>query len=336
MPRTPKESAATPAWVSGGIRSCEKRFHHNLTASQRQRAAMVTPDPEAGLLDAMLSAGIRPVDAGAIVADGVLHRFQIDGDKRGTRNGWAVLHHDHGAGGSWKSGATCVWSAKRTDRMTRQEKDLFYRQMRAAKAEAQRQRDAEHAAAAKRASLLWDKAKPATAEHAYLVKKRIRPGNARQQGDLLMLKIEDVSGNIRSLQYIGPNGTKRMLTGGQKRGHFIIVQGALPADLIVVAEGFATASTAATQFPGAAVLAAIDAGNLEPVALAVRAKCPTAQIMIVADDDRLTPGNPGLAKARAAAGAVGGKVARPVWPEGAPESLSDFNDLACWLMEVSA
>ena len=335
MMRGPKENAATPARANGGIRSCEKRSHYNLTASQRQRAAMVPCDPVAGLLDAMLNAGIEPADHGAIVADGVLHRFQIDGDRRGTRNGWAVLHRDYGAGGSWKSGVSCTWSATRTDRMTRQEKDRFYRQMRETKAEAQRQREAEQRAAAERASMLWTQARPATPDHPYLVKKRIHPGNARQQGDLLVLRIEDIDGNIRSLQYIAADGTKKLLTGGQKRGHFIIVQGGQPADLIVIAEGFATAMTAASQFPGAAVLAAIDCGNLESVALAIRAKYPAAQIVIVADDDRLTPGNPGLTKARAAAAAVHGKLVRPVWPEGAPESLTDLNDLAVF-MEVSA
>ncbi|MGC8703814.1 MAG: toprim domain-containing protein, partial [Thiomonas sp.] len=101
--------------------------------------------------------------------------------------------------------------------------------------------------------------------------------------------------------------------------------------LIVIAEGFATASTAASQFPGACVLAAIDAGNLQPVAMAIRAKYPDSEIVIVADDDRLTPGNPGLTKARAAAAAVGGKVARPVWPPGIPLEATDINDAAIYL-----
>jgi len=43
--RSPKEGAATPAWVSGGMRSCEKGFHHSSTASQRQRAAMLSQKP---------------------------------------------------------------------------------------------------------------------------------------------------------------------------------------------------------------------------------------------------------------------------------------------------
>jgi putative DNA primase/helicase len=288
------------------------------------------------LIDAMLSAGIEPANPGEIVADGVLHRIDVVGDKPGAKSGWAVVHRGFGAGGSWRSGLTCTWTATNTSRMTKAEKDAFYSSIRQAKAEAQRQREAEHQVAAGRASMLWDKAKPASAEHAYLTRKRIPPGHARQQGDLLVLRIEDVDGNIKSLQYISADGVKRMLTGGAKRGHFITVAGSLPAAVVVVGEGFATCSTAATQFPGACTLAAIDAGNLEQVALSIRAKYPAAEIVICADDDRLTPGNPGLTKARAAAGAVGGKLCRPVWPPGAPESLSDFNDLASWLLEVPA
>ncbi|NNM64882.1 MAG: hypothetical protein HKL99_09775 [Burkholderiales bacterium] len=311
------------------------RPHSNSITAAASRAAMLSMAPMApayqGLLDALRAHGIEPADPGEVVADGVLHRFQIEGDKRGSRNGWAVLHQDHGAAGSWKSGVTCTWSAKATAKMTRQEKDEHYSRVRQAQATAQRQREADHQAAAERASMLWAKATPAMAEHPYLVKKRIPPGHARQAGDLLVLKIEDVNGNTRSLQYIGPDGVKRMLSGGAKRGHFIIVAGLLPAPIVVIAEGWATAMTASSQFPGACTLAAVDAGNLEPVALAIRGKYPAAEIVICADDDRCTDGNPGLTKARAAAAAVHGKLCRPVWPPGIPLEASDLNDVAVYL-----
>ncbi len=293
-----------------------------------------TVNPVIGLLDAMSAAGIHPIDPGAVIADGTLRRLDVDGDKRGTRNGWVVLHPDHGAAGSWKTGAMCTWSSKATSRMTRAEKDAHFAAIRAAKAEAQRQREAEHQAAAQRAAELWDKARPASPQHPYLVKKRIEPGPARQQGDLLVLRIIDADGKLHGLQYIGPNGEKRMLSNTAKRGRFIGVAGSLPGDLIVIGEGFATCMSLVQQFPGACILSAIDAGNLEPVAKAIRAAHPGAEIVIAADDDRLTAGNPGLTKARAAAAAVGGKMVRPAWPEGSPESLTDFNDLAAYLMEA--
>ena len=295
--------------------------------------ALPPTDPVAGLLDAMRAAGIEPADPGLIVADGVIQRFRVEGDRSGSLNGWCVLHHDHGAAGTWKGGATCTWSAKSTSRMSRSERDALYAKVRAAKAEAQRQREVEQQHAADRAAELWSKAALASPDHPYLRRKHVEPGNARQRGDLLVLLVQDIDGHPRSLQFIAGDGAKKLLTGGAKRGNFILVAGSLPADLIVIAEGFATASTVATQFPGACVLAAIDAGNLEPVARAVRARYPAAQIVVAADDDRATPGNPGLTKAREAAAAVGGKLVRPVWPPGSPLELSDHNDLHAWLIE---
>ena len=48
---------------------------------------------------------------------------------------------------------------------------------------------------------------------------------------------------------------------------------------------------------------------------------------MAADDDYLTDGNPGMAKAKAAALAVGGLVAVSVFPEDRPDKATDFNDL---------
>ena len=44
-------------------------------------------------------------------------------------------------------------------------------------------------------------------------------------------------------------------------------------------------------------LVAFNAGNVEAVALALRAKYPEAQLIVAADDDYQTEGNPGLSKA---------------------------------------
>ena len=290
-------------------------------------------DPVAELLHAMRSAGIDPADPSQIVADGKLRRFRVEGDRAGSANGWAVLHHDHGAAGSWKGGASCTWSAKSAGPMSRAERDAFGADMRKARADAQRQLEGKQHNAAQRAADLWAKTRQADPSHPYLLKKRIQPGVARQSGELLVLRIIDIEGELHGLQYIGPDGTKRMLSGTAKRGHFVVVAGTLPADLIVIGEGFATCMTVADEFPDAAVLAAIDAGNLLQVAHAVRTRHPSTQIVIAADDDRMTPGNPGLTKAREAAAAVGAKVARPAWPPGIPLDASDFNDAACFLLE---
>ncbi len=55
---------------------------------------------------------------------------------------------------------------------------------------------------------------------------------------------------------------------------------------------------------------AIDANNLRSVAVKVRQHWPDALCMLFADDDRLTPGNPGISKAREAAIAAGIEASR--------------------------
>lgn len=62
---------------------------------------------------------------------------------------------------------------------------------------------------------------------------------------------------------------------------------------------------------GCAVAVAFNCGNLLAVARALRAKFPAVRLVLCADDDIRTPGNPGLTRAREAARAVGGFVAVP-------------------------
>lgn len=98
--------------------------------------------------------------------------------------------------------------------------------------------------------------------------------------------------------------------------------------ILGVAEGYATAATAheATGFP---VAVAFDAGNLLPVAKALRGKYPQARIVVFGDDDagtaQATGKNPGREKATAAARAVDGVA---VLPAGLPPGGTDWNDLA--------
>jgi putative DNA primase/helicase len=149
----------------------------------------------------------------------------------------------------------------------------------------------------------------------------------------LVLPVTDFTGMLTSLQFIQSDGRKRLLSGGCKCGCFIHVEGELlSAARVIICEGWATGCTLAEDDPTALVLAAIDAGNLEAVAVSARRRWPNAEMVIAGDDDRLTAGNPGATKARAAAIiAAGALLALPQWPVGAPESLSDFNDLASYL-----
>lgn len=129
--------------------------------------------------------------------------------------------------------------------------------------------------------------------------------------------MRDTGGIIHSLQFIDGEGNKRFLSGGRKKGCYFPIGS--PGEPLCIAEGYATAASIheATGFP---VAVAFDAGNLEPVARAMRAKFSKIKIILCADNDAQTPGNPGLTKAREAAAACGALLA-------VPHCHGDFNDL---------
>ena len=296
-------------------------------AGGEHRGALVrqySSDPMREILAAMAHDGVAPYNPEDLRADGSLVRYRVDGDKAGTRNGWAVIHLDGipaARYGSWRQGETLTWCARSRDELSPADREALRQRMEAAR----RQRDEEtrkrQARAADRARRDWRDAGPADPDHAYLVAKGVQPHHARQQGDRLLLPVIDpATSEITSTQTIGPNGDKLLLPGGRKRGCCI------PVELgdggpTLIAEGFATACTLAEADPTARVLAAIDAGNLEPVAVAVRKRWPDADLVICGDADEV-----GTTKARAAAIAAGARLAIPEFPPGAEGS--DFNDLA--------
>ena len=55
---------------------------------------------------------------------------------------------------------------------------------------------------------------------------------------------------------------------------------------------------------------------------------PNAEIILCADDDLATEGNPGLTKATVAAIAVAGRLAVPDFGNERPDGVTDFNDMA--------
>lgn len=184
-------------------------------------------------------------------------------------------------------------------------------------------------AAAGRAARIWDSARSAPKDHPYLVAKQAAPLALRMDaGRRLVVPLQDIDGRIRSVEFIAPDGAKRFLAGGAKKGHFAVV-GAEPGPLgepngpVLICEGWATGASL-YMATGHMVVAAMDAGNLMPVAEALRARFPEVDLVLVADNDEKPDrdGNPGVEAARKVALAVDGRLA-------VPDSPGDANDLFC-------
>lgn len=275
--------------------------------------------------DALAGRGIIP--PADLRADGVIHRCDAKG--RGGKDDAAYLLYLDGipAGGfeNWRDGLG--WQNWRADvgRTVTPAEEAAHR----AKIEAaRRQREAEEATrkaeARERASLLWAGAPP-SAGHAYLTRKGIAANGARMHRGNLVLPIRDAAEVLHSLQFIGADGGKRFLTGGHIRGCYFAI--GRPDGVLCISEGFATGASI-HEATGYAVAVAFDAGNLQPVAKALRVKFPGLRLILCADDDYRTDGNPGQTKAKEAAQAVDGLLAVPDFGPDRPDGATDFNDMA--------
>ncbi|MDY3551421.1 VapE family protein [Gemmata sp. JC717] len=284
-------------------------------------------------LSAIRHFGLTPPDR--LVADGHIHRFR-SGPER-AENGFyrlvVVPAHkggDIGFGtiGCWKRDIREKWCSRDANALTEPD----HRAMRKAREELKKKDDEAAEAAAAKAGSVWKAAVAPDLKHPYLLAKQIGPKGLRQYKDALVVPATR-DGKVTSLQFISPDGSKRFLTGGRMDGAYTSLSTKDgPKDRIVIAEGFATAASlhAATGLP---VIVAFNAGNILPVAKAIRAKYPDAKLVIASDHDQWTVVrgkhlNVGLVRAGQAAEAVGGVVAVPPFPKDDPERRTDWNDWA--------
>ena len=271
------------------------------------------------------NAGITPPEA--IFADGAIHRFPTNGKPRDD-SGWYVLHGDGvaaGAFGCWRQDLQSTWCAKSDSTMTEAERAGYQQRIQAMQAQREADKEQRQQSAMTVAGRLWNRAADCSS-HPYLSAKGVQAHALKVNTvDGLIVPLRDVDGTLHSLQTITPDGSKLFMPGGRIKGCFHLI--GEPCDVLIVAEGYATAATV-HEDTGYAVAVAFNAGNLEAVAIALHGKDPALRIVFAVDDDWKTDGsNPGLTKATAAAQAVGGFLAVPVFPPGRGDKDTDFNDL---------
>ena len=273
---------------------------------------------------AIAAAGMEAPDV--IHDDGVIHRFSPSG-RRGGESAWYVLYSDGVAAGSfgcWREGMQSSWCSKSDNAMTPAERDAHKQRIKAMKAQRDEAEAARQREEADKAATRWQEGSIPGA-HPYLARKGVRAYGIQQDGQTLLIPLRDTAGKLHSLQTITPDGEKRFK--GRMKGCYHSIGGKPPVVCLVIAEGYATGASIheATLWP---VAVAFNAGNVVPVAVALHKKYPQLQIVIAADDDYRTPGNPGLIAAKQAALAVGGFVVVPQFPADRPPKATDFNDLA--------
>lgn len=273
------------------------------------------------------NSGITPPDS--VIPDGKLHRFSSNG-KKGDDAGWYILFDGTvpgGCFGCWRSGIKQNWNANIGRSLTYKEKSEFEASLQAAQKIRKTNEDARHHKAALSAAAIWSSAVPAPEDHPYLVAKGIPPCGARFHHETdLIIPMRDLDGTLHSLQFISESAKKRFLYGGKVSGNCFVIGDFDGASKVCLAEGFATGVSIFTA-TGLPAVITFNAGNLLPVAQELRRRYPKMTVVVCADDDPRTEGNPGLTKATETATEVNALLAVPTFGENRRESDTDFNDL---------
>lgn len=341
---------AAKSWYAPEGADARLTGRFGLDKADRQERAK---DPRDEFADVLRGIG-ADLSGGHPYMDGQRHRIPSNSDKAGEKSVMYVGHLDgHPAGyydnhrgqsGNWKSTGYTLTDDERA----------------ALKAEAATKlqerndaRDRSAEATAARCAGAIERAVPVASDGlttTYLERKGIEPRagvftNA-QRSDTIVPAI-DIAGKHWTNQTIDAGGVKRFASEGRKEGCFHVVgaeRGAEiaaldSANVIVIAEGYATAATidAAIEgsVPGAkpATVAAFDSGNIMPVALALRERYPEAAIVVAGDDDyRLESKRPfinvGKVSAHEAADAVRGVAIVPALStDDRAFAFTDFDDI---------
>jgi putative DNA primase/helicase len=265
--------------------------------------------------------------AGAITADGGIHRFNCEGER--GRASWYILHDGPpvaGAFGCWRRGLKQPWCEERTgNRFSQAEWNAIRARWREAEAVKDRAEAGLREMAKRTAAWIMERSTPATGAHPYLLRKRVQAhGELREYRGALVLPLRNPDGELCSLQLIHPDGTKRFLTGGRVAGCYFQLAAGHDGP-ILLAEGYATGASL-HEATGHAVVCVMNCGNLVAVAKALRARWPDREFVIAADGDQWTDGNPGATKGREAALAVGARLAVATFAT-PKKGLTDYNDL---------
>lgn len=282
-------------------------------------------------LTALANAQI-PYD-GQVHVDDRIHRYKTQGDHE--ENCWYILHANGndfvaGAFGCWKRQIKVSWCSRDKSTFTKdewQEATRAWKKAEAARADEQRQKEEE---ARRKCAQMFPAAQPQ--DHPYLFDKGVKAHGPVTlctndlYPDWLALPLQDADGVIHSAQFIADDGTKKFMWGGRVKGCYYPLA-ERETGPVVICEGYATGASI-FEATGWMTICAMNCGNLQEVATAIHKKHPTRTIVIAADNDSFTEGNPGITKAQAAAKSVAALVAFPTFSDNDFfDKPSDFNDL---------
>lgn len=265
------------------------------------------------------------------VDDGLIHRFDDPTGRPGNQACWYVYHpapQSYAVFGSWRYGQNYYTDLRCKNLVNSKPfRKLLIEQSKQKYADAAARQEL----AALTARSIWELAEPASNNNKYLKKKVLPPFDLRSRDGALLIPLHDGM-QLVNLQRIFPDGRKRFLKNGKTKGCYYQFGVVTDAPKVMLCEGWATGATLHMWY-GMPVFCAMTVSNLLQVAVNILQRYPQVELIICADDDRKTTGNPGMYYAQQVQKKLGGSLFVPQWPDDAPLELTDFNDLYLWLLQ---
>lgn len=309
-----------------------------ITGQTHTVAENLTPVEE--FAQVLREAGFVLPDNGLPEMDGKRHRVAAEGDKAGSKSGVYQGFMDGRPAGWYQNHRASEGKVNWTSTGAYQYDPAESIKQRALAAQKRWDREIkaqdDYARIAKTLTGQWSKMPAAPDSHAYLSRKSVpaAAGVKLDKYDNLVIPLRNTAGELRTLQYIKPDGTKNLKKDAEKTGNYFVVGGELsPQRPILYAEGYATAASL-HQATGIPVVMTVDAGNMVTVSRNLKALYPDTAHIILGEDDFTKTDNKGLNKAREAAAAIDGTYIIPQFTESeraqafaGTGSFSDFNDI---------
>ena len=245
-------------------------------------------------------------------------------DKHGEKSGWYAVkflgEHIFCAYGNWRDGSEQKWSSIEPNKLTTKQKTNLQKELKQAKEEAEKHKKERYKEVALDCRARFDSYEK-VGEHQYLSSKKIKNPTLKTKSQSLVVPIYNILGELRSLQYILPDGKKRFVSASEVSGNFFPIgfdiEDIANLKKIYVTEGLATGQTVndATDSPTICVFSA----NFGLKTLAQIRKKTQASLIVCFDNDKSGVGRD---KANEIAKAIDKCVVK------IPSCPGDFNDLA--------
>lgn len=237
-------------------------------------------------------------------------RYAVQGDKGSETSGVYCLHTDGYPAGyarNFRTDEYCEWSfdlselkgfasgRKLYEQAQSEDFKAYAKQVRHDRELREQQ---ESAAALQEVKQAWATAPDLVGcTHEYLVKKFVGNYGLKVFKNQLMIPLKNFNGELTSIQFIQPDGTKRFFPGADAGGSFFAINlKRAEVDehaVILVCEGYATGATL-HELTGCPVICAMNCGNLVKITPEILSKFKGRKIFAMCDNDVKTKGNPGV------------------------------------------